>query len=152
MSWFSKLLGLDVQAPVQTPGFTSLLKNAQDPNAGMDALTQQTTSLYNNALPGFMQQMQGQKEDNIRRGISTGDLGTSFEGDLTSAFQRNLTSAIAGNAASMYNSNQDRLTGLVENQQDAQQSAQNNAQQRRAGLFGGLLGAAGSALGYRGGH
>lgn len=125
---------------------TNLLTQAQDPNNGMGALTQNVTSLYNNALPGFQQQMQGQKEDDIRRGISTGDLGTSFEGDLTSAFQRNLTSAIAGQASNMYNNNQNRLYGLVQNQQDAQQAAQNNAQQRKSGLLGGLLSAGGMAL------
>lgn len=149
MSMLSSFLGLDVRGPVQTPGFSNLLKQAQDPNNGMSALTQQVQSLYQNALPGFQQQLQGTREDNIRRGISTGDLGSSFEGDLTSAFQRNLTNSIAGQASSMYQGNQNRLYGLAGQQQDAAQSADNNAQQRRAGLLGGLL--KGGAMALAGG-
>lgn len=139
MSMISHFLGLDKQAPVQTPAFTNLMSRYADPNAGMPQLQQTTQALYQNAMPGFQQNMQGMKEDNIRRGISTGDLGTSFEGDLTSAFQRNMTNAIAGQASSMYNNNQNRYAGMVGQQQDAAQSAENNAQQRRSGLFGGLL-------------
>lgn len=150
MSMLSHLLGLDYQAPAQSKPLNSLLSQLQDPNYGQDQLAKTTQATVQNALPGFMQNMQGLKESEIQRGISTGDLGTSFEGDLTSAFQRNIASSVAGQAANMFNQRNQMLMGGEQDQLDREQAAQNNASQRKGGLLSGLLGAAGMALG--GGH
>lgn len=67
--------------------FTGLLN--QDPSKVLSAYVA-------GAMPQFMQQLQGVRENDISRGISTGDLGTAYEGSLASAFQRNIASQAAG--------------------------------------------------------
>ena len=67
--------------------FTGLLN--QDPSKVLSAYV-------NGAMPQFLQQLQGVRENAISRGISTGDLGTANEGSLASAFQRNIATQAAG--------------------------------------------------------
>lgn len=149
MSWLSKALGLDYKAPAQSAPLNQFMGQLQDPSFGQDAITKMTQSAMGNAMPGFMQQMQGQKEDSIRRGISTGDLGTSFEGDLTSAFQRNIANSVAGQAGTMFNNRNNLLYQGTNDQLDREQAAQNGAQQRKSGLINSLISGAGMALGGR---
>jgi hypothetical protein len=112
---------------------------AADPNYGQQQLKDQTTAAVQNALPSFLQNMQGTKEDNIRRGISTGDLGTSFENDLTSAFQRNIANSVAGQESGLLQSRTGSLLGAYNDDLDREQAARNNASGARSGFIGGLI-------------
>jgi len=171
MSWLSKLTGRDkvregwqqaqkgAQAMVDTNNPTSPLGldqrfgkalDAAGSNAGWeDAFNKTAGAEINNALPSLRQGLQLTREDAIRRGVSTGDLGTSNEGDLVSAWQRNLSNAFAGQALNAYNTGQDRYLDLLTGAMD-RQTANSNAQKKsRSGLFGALgtgLGAIGGAF------
>ena len=145
----SHFLGLDYQAPAQSKPLNSFLQSLQDPNFGMDQLQKTAAATVQNALPSYLQNLQSTKEDAIRRGISTGDLGTSFEGDLTSAFQRNIANSVAGQAANMFQSRNSMLMGGYEDQLDREQAAENGAQQRKSGLISSLLGGAGQVAGFK---
>lgn len=149
MSWLSSLLGTDYHAPVQAGQMfkNPMLAQLDDPNYGQAQLTQYATSAVNQALPSYLQNMQGTKEDNIRRGISTGDLGTSFENDLTSAFQKNIANSVAGQATNLFGQRNAMLFQGQEDAMDREQAARNNASQRKGSLISGLLGAGGMALG-----
>lgn len=128
-------------------------------NGGQDALESSTKAATANALPGFMQNLQGSREAAIRRGASNGDLQTSYEGDLTSAFQRNVSNAVAGQAQNMYNTKLNAagsLAGqsgntylsLLAGNADREQDSSNN----KWNFAAGLAGAAGQAAGaYYGG-
>lgn len=54
------------------------------------------------AMPAFESSLQRTRAGANRRGISTGDLGTSYEGDITSAFDRNQRGAAAKLAFDTY--------------------------------------------------
>lgn len=138
-------------------GFLDLLKG------GGDVLK----SYVDEAMPQFNTALQGIRENAIARGISTGDLGTSYEGDLASAFQKNL----ANRAASLYETRlgaagrlaegdadryeRGRMTWLdgISGRLDREQARQQARNQRRAGLLGSLIGSAGAVAGavYGGG-
>jgi hypothetical protein len=118
-------------------------------------------SYVESAMPKFREELQGVREGAISRGISTGDLGTSYEGDLASAFQRN----IAGRASDLYQTRLGAYGGLAESDADRfergrerdvagfgdllsmEQAAKEARRNRRAGLLGSLLGAAGAGAG-----
>ena len=126
-------------------------------NGGGDYLK----SLVSQAMPEFNNRLNGIRENAIARGISTGDLGTSYEGDLASALQRNLANQAAGlyttqlgAAQNLYGqdisreqANQgnylDLLTGRLSFEEAKKQAAKN----RKANLAQGVLGAAGTAAG-----
>ena len=134
--------------------FTDLLN--QDPSTILQ-------SYVAGAMPQFMQQLQGVRENAVQRGISTGDLGTAYEGSLASAFQRNIASKAAdlygtrlGAAGQLYgqdsanalNSSNQYLgaVGDIQNQwlqQLMQGRAQNNATLGASiGAIGNIAGAA----------
>lgn len=98
----------------------------QSRNGLLDMLNQdpsKTLSSYvASAMPEFNKALQGVRENAIQRGISTGDLGTSYEGDLASAFQRN----IAGEAANLYGQRMSGYENLY-----GQDNAANNASQNQ---------------------
>lgn len=182
MSWLSKITGRDkareglqnVQAMGQQATAAGQAQKAADPlsdvnlrgryahalddtssGAGWeDAFNKTAGATINNALPGLRQGLQLTREDAIRRGVSTGDLGTSNEGDFVSAWQRNLSNAMAGQSLNAYEGNQnnylDLLTGAMD-RNTAQQNYQNEqnaqAKKRKGGLLGGLGALAGGVLG-----
>jgi len=134
--------------------FTDLLN--QDPSTILQ-------SYVAGAMPQFMQQLQGVRENAVQRGISTGDLGTAYEGSLASAFQRNIASQAAGlygtrlgaagqlygqDSANALNSSNQYLgaVGDIQNQwlqQLMQGRAQNNATLGASiGAIGNIAGAA----------
>ena len=140
---------------------------AQSRNGLLDILNQdpsKTLGAYvQSAMPDFNKALQGVRENSIARGISTGDLGTSYEGDLASAFQRNIASQAAGlygtrlgaagqlygqDSANALNSSNQYLgaVGDIQNQwlqQLMQGRAQNNATLGASiGAIGNLAGAA----------
>lgn len=147
MSMLSSFLGLDRDDGIDdetNARYGSAMRQSQDPNAGMDQISKMTQAAMSSAMPSFLKQMQLTKEDGIRRGISTGDLGTSTEGDLASAFDRNMSNSVAGMAGDMYKFNQGNYLDLLTGKMDREQGAANDAAQRKSGFMGGLfkLGAA----------
>lgn len=119
-------------------------------SGGQQALNDSTRAAVANALPSYMQNLQGSRENAIRRGTSNGDLQTSFEGDLSSAFQRNVSNSIAGQAMNMYgtqvgaygnlaNNDSNNYLDLLSGNADREQAGRN----ARYGLVGGIIGAAG---------
>lgn len=171
MSWLSSALGLNRTPHTSVDGTitnatTTVGQNAtQDRNqyldilgGGQDALNTSVKSAVSAAMPQFNQEMQTTRENAVRRGISTGDLGTSYEGDLASAFQRNISEAAGqqalglfnsrlGAAGNMYGNDQSTYLSMLRGNQDYQMAAQNAKRQRSAGLFGGLGALAGGIFG-----
>jgi len=119
------------------------------------------TGMVNAALPQFNQQLADLQGNEIRRGMSTGDMGTAYEGSLASAFQRN----IAGQAAGLYGQqvqgygnlygtdtsaaeqDQNRYTQMLSGEQDYETQQQQLKAQQKNALLGGVGGLLGSVLG-----
>jgi len=116
-----------------------------------DAFNKTAGAQLAGALPGLRSQLQTTREDAIRRGISGGDLGTSYEGDIMSAFQRNTANAFAGQAADMYNQSRNRYLGLLGGQLDYTSSQENANRNFWSGLLGGGISLGSSLLGARAG-
>lgn len=128
-------------------------------NNGQQAFETSARAAMEAAMPAFSRQLQGVRESAARRGLSTGDLGTSYEGDLTSAFQKNTANAIAqqalglygerlGSAGSLYGMEHNNYLDLLSGQLDRKQAAKNARAQANASMWGGVLsglGAVGSA-------
>lgn len=121
---------------------------------GQNALNTSTLAAINSGMPALNQNLQSQKESDIRRGISTGDLGTSFEGDITSAFQKNIANTTAGQAMNLFNtqaqgygnlnaSDTSNYLNLLGGNADRNQSAQN----AQTSFWNSLIGAGGQAAG-----
>lgn len=173
MSWLSKLTGRDAarnaqraadrqNATIDTQA-TQVGQQAgqlwggltgQTPMVGQDAFAASFKAAMDAAMPQFQSQLQGVRESAIRRGISTGDLGTSYEGDLASAFQRNTANAAASQAmglfttnANLYQGQQGTYLDLLTGQRDAKQDQANAAKRRSAGILGGLGSLAGAGIG-----
>lgn len=68
---------------------------------GPEALNTYARSAAESARGALMGDLQGAREMAQRRGISTGDLGTSYEGDIFSAYDKNLSNAVAGQSMNM---------------------------------------------------
>jgi hypothetical protein len=171
MSIFSSILGLNktphtpVDGQIKTATDQSGADAGQDRNqflslmgGGQNALNTSVSSAMSAAMPSFMNQMQNVQESGVRRGISTGDLGTSTEGDLASAFQRNESNAAGqqamsmfgtqlGASSNMYNSDQNRFLQGLQGQQDYATAQANAKKQKSASLFGGLGAAVGGFFG-----
>lgn len=161
MSWFSKITGQDAakirreQKSIQQYGegndpSDQLAKalNSAESGGGWQQAFQQTAGAYmNEAMPQLRTQLQLSQEDAVRRGISTGDLGTSNEGDILSAFQQNTSNTLGGLATSEYENNQNRYLNLLTGTLDRNQSNSNSNANMWAGIGGAALSAAGSALG-----
>lgn len=174
MSWVSHALGLDrtphtsVDKTMQSATTQAGANATDDRNryldilgGGQDALNTSIRSAMSAAMPSFMHQIQGINEDSVRRGISTGDLGTSYEGDAASAFQRNIANAAGSEAmnlygtnvnaaGSLYNQDTNRYLGLLGGQQQYEQEQQAYKRQKSSNLFGGLGAAIGSIWGPTG--
>jgi hypothetical protein len=171
MSWLSSALGLNKTPHTSVDGQITSATNTSGQNAtqdrnqyldimggGQDALNTSVSSAMSAAMPQFNQEMQQTRENDVRRGISTGDLGTSFEGDLASSFQRNIANAAGSQAMNLFNSRLGAASGMAQNDnntylsmlrgnQDYQMAQQNAKRQKSAGLFGGLGALGGAAIG-----
>lgn len=121
---------------------------------GQEAVNTSTQAAVNNALPSFMKNLQGSREDAIRRGASNGDLQVSNEGGLTSAFQRNIASGAGAQAANVYGQttagygalaggSSNNYLDLLSGGADRAQAGENN----KYGLAGGIIGAIGQGVG-----
>lgn len=145
MSWLSKALGNDrvnerLNADRQRVG--SALDQEASGDGWKNAFHDTAQAFLDQQMPSFLKTLGMTREDGIRRGISTGDLGTSTEGDLVSAFQKNLADSLGSLASQNYNAGRDRYLGLLGSQYDADQSGANSHNQ----MLGGLLGMTGGTL------
>jgi hypothetical protein len=100
-----------------------------------------------NAMPQFRNQLQLTREDAVRRGVGTGDLGTSNEGDLTSAFQRNIANSLASLSASGYENSRNRIMELLSGKAGMDMNDYNQNANMWGSLAGAGIGAFGSWLG-----
>jgi hypothetical protein len=128
------LIDTEINKGVDTQGATS-------------AINAWTTGAVQNAMPSFYQALQGVRESAVRRGISTGDLGTSNEGDLASAFQRNIAGEVAQQSTNIYQGNRNEYLDLLSGQRDADIAEKNAQRRRKAGLWGGIGSVVGGAAG-----
>lgn len=142
MSWFSQLTGRDRHNErVARSGFdpNTLYDQAiRDEGAGggwQKAFNDTAGAFLENQMPALRSQLQLTREDAQRRGIGTGDLGTSNEGDLVSAFQRNIANALGGLAMSGYENNRNRYLDLLSGRLDRNQASRN----AQNGMWGSLF-------------
>lgn len=149
MSWLSSLLGTNPihQGGKYQPQFDKTLKQYEDPNAGSEQLSQLIQSQVSSAMPQFNKALGGVRENAIQRGLSTGDLGTSYEGDLASSFQKHIADSVAGQAYNLFQGNRNTYLDLLTGGMDREDDAQNQSRNRKAGLVGGLIGGAASFFG-----
>lgn len=162
MSMFSKLTGHDAKlrdrqiqekanyaaaggSPQQQ--YYSAIGDEKSGGGWQNAFNTTAGAMYNDALPALRNSLQMSREDGIRRGISTGDLGTSNEGDITQAWGKNLANSFSGLAMQGYENNRNRYLDLLTGQMDRDQAGDNAARQRRAGLYGGIGSALGAGVG-----
>lgn len=128
--------------------YLTLLEN------GQQAFETSARAAMEAAMPAFSHQLQDLREGAARRGVSTGDLGTSYEGDLASAFQHNTANALAGQAMNLYgtqlgaagnlfgeehNNYLDMLSGGL----DREQAERNRKSAAKSSMWGGVLEGAG---------
>jgi len=153
MSWVSKGLGFDARRNALKDARAGLDKQLTEEESGTgfkDAFNQTAGSFFNQQMPKFRQSLQLDRESNIRRGIGTGDLGTSNEGDLTSAFQQNLANALGGLASSGYENSRNRILDIISGKVGSAQDELDSQMNLWGGLFKGGLQAAGSIWGAKG--
>src|SRR5690606_7051910 len=105
-----------------------------------------------------------------RRGIGTGDLGTTYEGNLASAFQQNIADAVAQQALGLYGQrlgaagnllglesgreveSRNTYLDIIGNMVEGDRANKANKQAMIGGALGGLFNLGGMALGgYLGG-
>lgn len=127
-------------------------------SSGQGALNNYISAALSAAMPSFNAQMQQVNEGAARRGISNGDLSTSYEGDLASAFQRNIANATAGQAMNLYSTQlgaeqkqlntdtADYASGLT-NANDIATATKNRKAAGMSALFGGIGSLAGAIPG-----
>lgn len=153
MSWLSKSLGFDSKREALGREREKLDKELAYEQGGggfTDAFNQTAGAFLSNAMPQFQQNLQMTRENGIRRGISTGDLGTSTEGDLTSAFQRNLANALGGLASQGYENRRNRILDIISGKVGSAQDELDQTQNFWGGLAQGGLKLAGSYFGAGG--
>lgn len=121
-----------------------ILREEMTPGAGESYLSRTVGSLTSAAMPEFNRQLQDTRESAIRRGVSGGGLGTSYEGDVFSAFQRN----IANTAGSYANENYSRYLDLLTGQRDYETYLAEQKRKKKGGVFGALGTLAGGVGGF----
>jgi hypothetical protein len=131
-------------------------------DGGQEALNTSVRAGVSAAMPSLKGDLQSSKEDAIRRGISTGDLGTSYEGDIWSAFDKHLTDSVAGQAMNLYGTQLGASQNLYENDTnryldmlsgtlDRKQGARNAKRQGENSLATGFMQMIGDIAGGRSG-
>lgn len=161
MSWLSKALGSDGRrekreaakwAPFGGTPQQQLQSTLYDESQGggwQKAFEQSAGAYMSRAMPQFRKDLQLTREDNQRRGISTGDLGTSYEGDLASAFQQNVSDTLGGMAMNAYENNRNRYLALLTGKIAGDQAYKSDQQNMIAGIFSGAMKAGAAAYGAR---
>lgn len=152
MSMLSKLLGNDrrnLAMKRATRGVDAAIDQERAGTGWEDSFNRTAGAFVQSRMPELEATLQGTRENAIRRGISTGDLGTSYEGDVLTTFQRNIAQTLAGMANQNYNTSRERYLGLLGGKMDAAQSDINSNRNMWAGIGGGVLGGVGSWMGGR---
>lgn len=147
MSLLSRALGFDANRNRVNSALGDVDQQIATERSGTgfnDAFQKSAGAFLQNAMPSFRNQLQLTREDAIRRGVSTGDLGTSYEGDLASAFQRNIANALSGQSLNAYEGSQNRLMDLLGGKMSAAESDANSNRNFWAGLLGGGMQMGGS--------
>lgn len=123
-------------------------------DGGQDALNTSTRAAVSSAMPELNASLQQSRESAIRRGISTGDLGTSNEGDIYSAFQKHLTDSTASRALDLYNTQASGYGNLATHDSntylDLMSGAMDRAdaeKNRKTSFWNSLIGGAGAVAG-----
>ena len=145
MSMLSKFLGFDAvnnRVNQDRGRVNDALDSEANGQGWKTAFNDTAASFLNQQMPSFLKTLQMTREDGIRRGISTGDLGTSSEGDLVSAFQQHLSNTLGGLASDNYNQSRNRYLGLLGSEYDADTAAKNS----HDAFIGGLAGMGGGQL------
>ena len=107
-------------------------------------------------MPGLQAQLQQGKENAVRSGTSTGDLGTSFQGDIYGAMQKNLANAMnlygqqLGANQNMFSQNQDNANQWLNQENQNYIAGKNWSNNQQQQLFGGLGSLIGSHWGPAG--
>jgi hypothetical protein len=115
---------------------------------GWDKAFNDTAGSYlSQALPSLRNNLQLTREDSVRRGIGTGDLGTSNEGDLVSQWGQGISNTLGGLAMQGYENNRNRYLDLLTGGIDRRDSQANDRKNRSAGMWGSVLQAGGLAAG-----
>lgn len=161
MSWLSKVTGRDAArrnrrneraawgATGGSPEQRLRTATVEEAAGGgwQDAFAQTAGATINRALPRFQNQLQLTREDLVRRGVSTGDLGVSTEFDLTRQFSDSLSDTLGGMAMTGYENNRNRYLDLLTGHLDRDQAKKNAKMQMWSNILGGSLQAAGYAAG-----
>ena len=151
MSWLSNILGTGPAKNAMDGDlgkrYMRALTDYSDPMHGSGELSTMIQDQVASAMPQFNRALSGVRQNAIQRGLSTGDLGTSYEGDLASTFQRNIAHAISGQSYDLFQSNRNNYLDLLSGGLDREQDRNNQNANRKGGFFNSLLGGAGMVLG-----
>lgn len=130
--------------PAKRRSAADLLYDEMSPQAGESYLSKTIGSLTSAGMPEFNRQLQDTRESAIRRGVSGGGLGTSYEGDVFSAFQKH----VADTAGTYANENYNRYLDLLSGQRDYESYLAEQKRKRKGGLLGSLGTLAGGVGGF----
>lgn len=146
MSSLSRLLGNDRRRErTQTAEKTldGVMAEERDGTGWKSAFNETAGSFLSSQMPGLMQSLQGSRENAIQRGISTGDLGTSYEGDIYSAFQQNIANALSGMSMQGYENSRNRYVNMASGKLTGAMDEEAN----NRNMWGSIAGGAGSIFG-----
>jgi len=149
VSFLSKALGLDARrnrVNADRGQIDQQINYEQNGTGFQDAFKQTAGAFLQNQMPAFQKNLQLTRENGVRRGISTGDLGTSTEGDLTSAFQRNISNALGGLAMQGYEGSRNRIMDLLSGKSGMDINDLNSQYNFLGGLLNGGFQLGGAAL------
>lgn len=152
MSMLSKFLGNDrrrERTQIAEQGLDGIMAEERDGTGWKSAFNDTAGAFLSSQMPALMQSLQGTRENAIRRGISTGDLGTSNEGDVYSAFQRNLANVLGGLSMQGYENSRNRYVDMAGGKLTGALDAENSARNSWASILGAGAGVAGSFFGSR---
>lgn len=139
MSWLSRLTGRDAARNRNAGKAQWWRERGGDPNDRFNqaivdegagggwktAFGETAGAFVRDQLPQLRESLQMTREDGIRRGISTGDLGTSYEGDVLTSWGRGISDALGRLSMSGYENNRNRYLDLLSGRLDRNTAAQN---------------------------
>jgi hypothetical protein len=120
----------------------------ENPAAAEGYLAKEMEAYAGAQAPALAGALQSTREGAIRRGITGGDLGTSYEGDILSAYQKNIAHETGSRALDIYDSSRNRYLDLLSGQRDYETAEAERKRRKRGGLFGALGAVAGGIGGF----
>lgn len=121
----------------------------ETPEAAQDYLMETLRAYESEGMPEFQGALQDIRENAVRRGITGGDLGTSYEGDLASAFQQNIMDVGGRYAYDAYQGSRNRYLDLLTGGADRETGRGNARRDMWGNIIGAGLGALGTYAGAR---